>query len=239
MTAAAERPALARVAASGHRARDGEGAVMDPMQAFVTHMRTARYETCPRRSSRPRRSPCSIPWARRWPAARARPGRGIARLARRHGGGASGEHARGPRWPGRAADGGPRQRGHGAVPRARRHPRDRGGHVGVCIVPAALALAESADAAGQRADADRSASRSASTCCAACAWAPASPRRSAGWPRRWRPCALAAMGSRLLGPSRKTRCSTRSAWPTRRAAATCSPPSRARGACGRPPARPR
>ena len=54
------------------------------------------------------------------------------------------------------------------------------------------------------------------------------------------PMSIAAMGSTAARTRRRRRCSTPSAWPTRRAAETCSRRSRARGACGcRPGWRPR
>src|SRR4030095_2938598 len=67
-----------------------EGAVMDPMQAFVTHMRTARYEDLAPAVVEAVKITVLDTMGAALAGSASEAGRGIARLARRHGGGATG-----------------------------------------------------------------------------------------------------------------------------------------------------
>ncbi len=125
---------------------------MDPMQKFVTHFRAARYEGLSPEVIATVKITILDTMAAALAGSASEAGRGIARVARRHGGGPPGStlvlHG-GKIAPPMAA------LGNGVMARCLELDGTHeggGGHVGVCIVPAALALAESAETpvSGQR-----------------------------------------------------------------------------------------
>ena len=125
---------------------------MDPMQKFVAHFRAARYEGLSPEVIATVKITILDTMAAALAGSASEAGRGIARVARRHGGGSPGStlvvHG-GKIAPPMAA------LGNGVMARCLELDgthESGGGHVGVCIVPAALALAESAETpvSGQR-----------------------------------------------------------------------------------------
>jgi 2-methylcitrate dehydratase PrpD len=117
---------------------------MDPMQTFVTHFRAARYEDLAPEIVETVKITILDTMGAALAGSASEAGRGIARLARRHGAGVAGStlvvHG-GKIAPPMAA------LGNGVMARCLELDGTHetgGGHVGVCMVPAALALAESA-----------------------------------------------------------------------------------------------
>ena len=119
---------------------------MDPMQTFVTHFRTARYEDLSREIVETVKITVLDTMGAALAGSASVAGRGIARVAERHGGGAHGStlvaHAARVATPMAAMANGIMAR---CLELDGTHETG-GGHVGVCMVPAALALAESAGA---------------------------------------------------------------------------------------------
>jgi 2-methylcitrate dehydratase PrpD len=119
---------------------------MDPMQAFVTHLREARYEDVAPDVVEAVKITLLDTMGAALAGSASEAGRGVARLAGRYGGGAPGStlvvHG-GRVAPPMAA------MANGVMARCLELDGTHetgGGHVGVCMVPAALALAESAPA---------------------------------------------------------------------------------------------
>ena len=171
---------------------------MDPMQAFVTHMRTARYEDLSPEIVESVKITVLDTMGAALAGSASEAGRGIARLARRHGGGASGStlvvHG-GQVAPPMAA------LGNGVMARCLELDGTHetgGGHAGVCIVPAALALAESADAPVSGRTLMLGVALGVDMLCRLRMGAGKS--KAIGWmAETMAPMCVAAMGSRLLG----------------------------------------
>ena len=171
---------------------------MDPMQAFVSHMRTARYEELSPEIVESVKITVLDTMGAALAGSASEAGRGIARLARRHGGGASGStlvvHG-GQVAPPMAA------LGNGVMARCLELDGTHetgGGHAGVCIVPAALALAESADAAVSGRTLMLGVALGVDMLCRLRMGAGKS--KAIGWmAETMAPMCVAAMGSRLLG----------------------------------------
>ena len=171
---------------------------MDPIQAFVTHMRTARYDDLSPEIVECVKITVLDTMGAALAGSGSEAGRGIARLALRHGGSVSGStlvvHG-GRVAPPMAA------LGNGIMARCLELDGTHetgGGHVGVCIVPAALALAESAGAPVSGRTLILGVALGVDMLCRLRMGAGKS--KAIGWmAETMAPMCVAAMGSRLLG----------------------------------------
>jgi 2-methylcitrate dehydratase PrpD len=176
---------------------------MDPMQAFVTHLRTARYEDLSTEVVETVKITVLDTVGAALAGSASEAGRGIARVARRHGGGARGStlvvHG-GTIAPPMAA------LANGVMARCLELDGTHetgGGHVGVCMVPAALALAESAEAPVSGQTLTLGIALGVDMLCRLRMGAGKS--KAIGWmAETLAPMCVAAMGSRLLGLPEKT-----------------------------------
>src|SRR5262245_41240352 len=176
---------------------------MDPMQVLVTHMRTARFEDLSPEIVEAVKITVLDTMGAALAGSASEAGRGIVRLARRHGGNASGStlvvHG-GRVAPPMAA------LGNGVMARCLELDGTHetgGGHVGVCVVPAACALAESAEAPVDGRTLILGVALGIDMLCRLRMGAGKS--KAIGWmAETMAPMAVAAMGSRLLGLSEET-----------------------------------
>jgi len=171
---------------------------MDPMQTFVTHVLTSRYEDLSPEVVETVKITVLDTVGAALAGSASEAGRGIARLARRYGGAAGGStlvvHG-GTVAPPMAA------LGNGVMARCLELDGTHetgGGHVGVCMVPAALALVESAPAPVDGRTLVLGLALGVDMLCRLRMGAGKS--KAIGWmAETMAPMAIAAMGSRLLG----------------------------------------
>ena len=176
---------------------------MDPMQAFVTHFRTARYEDLSPEVVEAVKITVLDTMGGALAGSASEAGRGIARLAARYGGGAGGStlvaHG-GKVAPPMAA------LGNGVMARCLELDGTHeggGGHVGVCMVPAALALAESTPTPVDGRTLILGIALGVDMLCRLRMGAGKS--KAIGWmAETMAPMSIAAMGSRLLGLAEET-----------------------------------
>jgi 2-methylcitrate dehydratase PrpD len=167
---------------------------MDPMQAFVTHFGKARYEELSPEVIETVKITVLDTMGAALAGSASEAGRGIARVARRHGGGAAGSTL--------VVHGGRIAPSMAALELDGTHETG-GGHVGVCMVPAALALAESAEAPVDGRTLTLGIALGVDMLCRLRMGAGKS--KAIGWmAETMAPMSIAAMGSRLLGLSEDT-----------------------------------
>ena len=176
---------------------------MDPMQTLVTHFRAARCGDLSPKVVETVKITVLDTMGAALAGSASEAGRGVARLARRHGGGVGGStlvaHG-GKIAPSMAA------LGNGVMARCLELDgthESGGGHVGVCIVPAAFALAESAETPVSGQTLIVGIALGVDMLCRLRMGAGKS--KAIGWmAETMAPMAVAAMGSTLLGLSEET-----------------------------------